>query len=361
MVMLPGQHRLIRKQNGPQTGGPHFSPPETSIEMEFVPCLLCGGNDFEPVIEAADPLTGQGGVFQVVRCLDCELHFTNPRPTENSIGLFYPSNYAPWGGQAKRPTLRQSGTMLWNWRCCEPGSAIRRKSISAVGSRQIRRWGGCGSTAVPSGRIGFPGGHRADCWISVAAAGIFWWRCKNSAGRWRAWTTPPPARDVTGRTGIPVHVGTLPHADILPESFDAVTMWNALEHVHQPRETVRAANRALRPGGILVVGVPNIASWAFEQFRERWYPLKVPRHLTHFTPNTLRETLNAEGFQVLSVDHIARPSFLRKSVRRVIKETGGSLRLRWLATRQGATLAASWTERTEQSEFIRAVAEKLPV
>ncbi len=172
---------------------------------------------------------------------------------------------------------------------------------------------------------------------------------------------PPPARDVTGRTGIPVHVGTLPHPDVPPESFDAVTMWNALEHVHQPRETVQAANRALRPGGILVVGVPNIASWAFEQFRERWYPLKVPRHLTHFTPNTLRETLNAEGFQVLSVDHIARPSFLRKSVRRVIKETGGSPQLRWLATRQGATFAASWTERTGQSEFIRAVAEKLPV
>jgi 2-polyprenyl-3-methyl-5-hydroxy-6-metoxy-1,4-benzoquinol methylase len=168
------------------------------------------------------------------------------------------------------------------------------------------------------------------------------------------------AKDVTDRTGIKVHVGTLPHPAVKPGSFDAISMWNALEHVHQPRETVRAANDALRPGGILVVGVPNIASWAFEQFRERWYPLKVPTHLTHFTPSTLKETLNAEGFQVLSIEHISRPSFLRKSVRRVIKETGGSLWLRWLSSRHGATMLANWTERTGQSEFIRAVAEKLP-
>lgn len=361
MVMLPGQHRMLRKQNGPHTGGPHFSPPETPIEMEFVPCLLCGGENFEPVIESPDPLTGLGGVFQVVRCLDCDLHFTNPRPTENSIGLFYPSNYAPWGGQAKRPTLRQRWHDALELAVLRTGFGYLPEATSAWD--RMKSW---------LGRVWIHRSAQRQNWIPWRAPGRlldfgcgggdflvamqkFGWQVQGMDN------AAACARDVTGRTGIPVHVGTLPHPDILPESFDAVTMWNALEHVHQPRETVRAANRALRPGGILVVGVPNIASWAFEQFRERWYPLKVPRHLTHFTPNTLRETLNAEGFQVLSVDHIARPSFLRKSVRRVIKEQGGSLRLRWLATRQGATLAASWTERTEQSEFIRAVAEKLPL
>jgi SAM-dependent methyltransferase len=328
--------------------------------METVPCLLCGGNDFEPVIESPDVLTGLGGVFRVVRCRDCELHFTNPRPTINSIGQFYPSDYSPWGGHEKSPTLRQRVHDDLEMAVLRTELGYPPRSISLLDP--IKSF---------LGRLWISRSAQRQDWIPWRSPGrLLDFGCGGGdflvAMRKFGWqvegldNADACARDVTNRTGIPVHVGTLPHPAIEPESFDAVTMWNALEHVHQPRETVRAANRALRPGGLLVVGVPNIASWAFEQFRERWYPLKVPTHLTHFTPGTLKETLNAEGFQVLSIDHISRPSFLRKSVRRVIKETGGSLRLRWMATRQGATTVANWTQRTGQSEFIRAVAEKLP-
>lgn len=360
MVMLPSQHRQTGPSAASKPGGPHFAPPETPIEMETVSCLLCGGNEFEPVIESPDVLTGLGGVFTVVRCLDCDLHFTNPRPTEESIGVFYPEDYSPWGGHEKPPTKRQRLHDALEMAVLRTGFGYPPETLTTMD--RVKSF---------LGRLWISRSAQRQDWIPWRSPGrLLDFGCGGGdflvAMRKFGWqvegldNAASCAKDVTNRTGIKVHVGTLPHPQIKPGSFDAVTMWNALEHVHQPRETVRAASAALRPGGILVVGVPNIASWAFEQFRERWYPLKVPTHLTHFTPNTLKETLNAEGFQVLSIEHISRPSFLRKSVRRVIKETGGSLWLRWLASRQGATMLANWTERTGQSEFIRAVAEKLP-
>lgn len=360
MVMLPSRHRLTEKPAGLTSGGPHFVPPSPPIEMETVPCLLCGGEHFEPVIQATDPLTGMGGVFSVVRCRDCGLHFTNPRPTEDSIGLFYPNDYAPWGGQEKALTFRQRWHDQFELAVLKTGFGYPAERISLsdrlkslLGRLWIRR-SAQRQNWIPwrsPGRLLDFGCGGGDFLLAMQKLG---WQVEGMDN------AADCANEVTRRTGIPVHTGSLPHPEIKPESFDAVSMWNALEHVHQPRETVRAANRALRPGGILVVGVPNIASWAFEQFREQWYPLKLPRHLTHFTPDTLSETLNAEGFQLLSLDQISRPSFLRKSVRRAMKENGPTWRLRLLATKQGATAVANWTERTGQSEFIRAVAEKLP-
>ncbi|MCA9069042.1 MAG: class I SAM-dependent methyltransferase [Planctomycetaceae bacterium] len=358
MVISLGQRGLRRSRLSPAHNNPEV--PSANIEMETVPCLLCGGENFEPVIASPDPLTGLGGEFTVVRCLECGLHFTNPRPTEQSIGQFYPSNYSPWGGQEKSPTLRQRLHDALELAVLQTGFGYPAESLSLgdrVKSLVGRAW--ISRSAQRQNWIPWRGpGRLLDFGCGggdfLVAMRKFGWQVEGMDN------AESCAHDVTQRTGIPVHVGSLPHPEIQPESFDAVTMWNALEHVHQPRETVRAANQALRTGGLLVIGVPNIASWAFEQFRERWYPLKVPRHLTHFTPDTLKETLNAEGFQVLSMDHISRPSFLRKSIRRVIKETGGSLALRLLSTKQGATAVANWTERTGQSEFIRAVAEKLP-
>src|SRR5579862_1557511 len=65
-----------------------------SVELEAVDCLLCGGQDHETVIVARDPFTRIGGSFRVVRCRSCQLSFTNPRPTERCIGLFYPESYS---------------------------------------------------------------------------------------------------------------------------------------------------------------------------------------------------------------------------------------------------------------------------
>ena len=92
--------------------------------------------------------------------------------------------------------------------------------------------------------------------------------------------------------------GSLPHPHLRAASFDVVTMWHSLEHVHAPLAILREAFRLLVPGGKLVVAVPNRASWAATAFGPVWFGLDLPRHLTHFDPETLAKMLTASGFRV---------------------------------------------------------------
>ena len=79
-------------------------------------------------------------------------------------------------------------------------------------------------------------------------------------------------------------------------SFDLVVINHVLEHVADPWLACREAARVLRHGGIFYVGVPNFGSWQSQVFGGSWFPLEIPRHLFHFTPDTLSMILSASGF-----------------------------------------------------------------
>lgn len=330
---------------------------QPEIELERTACLLCGRDDGELVIAAPDRVTGIGGTFHVVRCRACGLHYTNPRPTVGAIGQFYPSGYEPWNEKEDRRPLRtwflrqleravletwlgypRSGSRRWLPRPL----AARLGLLSIRRSRQRQAW-------IPwrgEGRLldfGCGGGSFLERMRSLG------WNVQGMD------VSPECARGVTCRTGIPVHVGTLPHPEIHPASLDAVTLWNALEHVHQPRATLRAVREALVPGGLVVVGVPNIDSWTFRRFDRDWHPLELPRHLTHFTPATLGQMLEAEGFSVLSLEHISRPGFLRQSVRLAAASGRNASELLRLRTGRLARAAADRAERNGEADFIRAI------
>ncbi|MFO0852467.1 MAG: class I SAM-dependent methyltransferase [Gemmataceae bacterium] len=98
-----------------------------------------------------------------------------------------------------------------------------------------------------------------------------------------------------------------------PASFDVVTMWHSIEHVHDPLAILRAAWEVLVPGGKLVVACPNVESWAFRAFGPAWFGLDLPRHLTRFSPHTLRTALTAAGFRVETVRPIRHSDWLRSA------------------------------------------------
>lgn len=355
---MTAAHAMPFPEPGSSLSAQNSSTQTPPIEMEAVDCLHCGKNDFETVIISSDPVTKLGGNFRLVRCRDCDLAFTNPRPTPASIGPFYPTDYEPYSARQWDMSLgsRFHRTMERAVLQCDygyPGEAIGLKTrcLAALGRWRIRR------------------SRQRQSWVPFRAPGrLLDFGC--GAGmflqemREFGWTvegldfSETVAQQVTENTGIPVHVGTLPHTQIEPESFDAVTMWNSLEHVYHPRETVRHAAAALRPGGLLVAGVPNFDSWGYRTFQHDWHGLELPRHLTHFTPKTLTATLEAEGYRVLSIDQIARVGWVRRSVRRAEKNGNASKKMKWIKWKPVGIRVADWTERTGQADFIRAVAEK---
>ena len=104
--------------------------------------------------------------------------------------------------------------------------------------------------------------------------------------------------------------GSLPHAELRTGSFDMITMWQSLEHFHQPLEMLERTS-CWPLGGKLVAAVPNLESGSFRTFGPSWFGLDLPRHLVHFTPLTLRAMLERAGFRVESLRQVRRPSWLR--------------------------------------------------
>ncbi|MFL5322276.1 MAG: class I SAM-dependent methyltransferase, partial [Myxococcaceae bacterium] len=91
-----------------------------------------------------------------------------------------------------------------------------------------------------------------------------------------------------------------PLEDAAPKlgKFDVITLWHVLEHLHTPVETLRKLSELLNPGGALIISVPNFQSVQSQVFGGSWFHLDPPRHLLHFEPGTLSETLSRAGFQL---------------------------------------------------------------
>src|SRR5208337_4886157 len=86
---------------------------------------------------------------------------------------------------------------------------------------------------------------------------------------------------------------------IFPEKyFDLVTLWHVLEHMPEPLAALQQVYRLLKPGGRIVIEVPNLASVEAHWLGRHWYHLDVPFHFWHFTPRSLRTMALKAGFQV---------------------------------------------------------------
>lgn len=134
-----------------------------------------------------------------------------------------------------------------------------------------------------------------------------------------------------GRFGLDITVGTIDAVDtsLSPEGsgFDAVTMWDVLEHVPDPVHVVRAARGLVAPGGSLWISTPNIgglfpaASLRVAGRVGKWPHPEPPFHLFQFSVDTLTDVLTRGGFVVIEVHHERIPlSFTFGTPKRVLAE-----------------------------------------
>jgi 2-polyprenyl-3-methyl-5-hydroxy-6-metoxy-1,4-benzoquinol methylase len=112
------------------------------------------------------------------------------------------------------------------------------------------------------------------------------------------------ARGADPRTEIRI-APSLAEAGYPEAFFDEVLIWHVLEHLPDPRGTLAEAHRILRPGGRLIVAVPNFSSLQASWTGAAWFHLDLPRHLHHFPLSALRDLLGSTGFVVDSEHHFS--------------------------------------------------------
>jgi SAM-dependent methyltransferase len=94
--------------------------------------------------------------------------------------------------------------------------------------------------------------------------------------------------------------GISDHSD---SGLNAAVLWHVLEHLDDAPAALATVRSWLRPGGLLLVGVPNAASLQAEIGGDAWFHWDAPRHRIHFTANGLRLLLGRSGFELVAMHH----------------------------------------------------------
>jgi SAM-dependent methyltransferase len=125
---------------------------------------------------------------------------------------------------------------------------------------------------------------------------------------------PEIAAYVRDELKMPVVEGTLLAAGLERARFDLLVMLEYLEHEPDPLRVLSEARRVLKPGGHVVIEIPDPEGLPARLFGERWVNLDLPRHLVFFDRKTLTRALSQTGFEVVSHRRFGIPFYVGYSV-----------------------------------------------
>ncbi|GAB2797049.1 SAM-dependent methyltransferase [Hymenobacter luteus] len=234
-------------------------------------CPVCGKTEFRNKLVVEDKSVSKES-FAIQQCEACTFQFTNPRPDAAHIGRYYESDEYVSHNSGAGGVINQAYKVARFF-------TMRRKvalvNKLAPGKGRLFDYG-CGT------------GH-----FLAAAKGNGW----QVAG----WEPNERARqEAAQRVGHNLEL----QADLTrfaAESFDVITLWHVLEHVHELNDTLQQLIRLLKSDGTLLIAVPNADSLDAQHYRQDWAAYDVPRHLYHFTPKTMIQLLKKHKMQVKEV------------------------------------------------------------
>jgi SAM-dependent methyltransferase len=308
--------------------------------MSLPECRCCG----EPLADAnrlrgRDRLHGLGGEVEVIVCPRCGSGVTVPEVPADRLAGLYPAEYSPYDlpdrGLARVLSTRVLSTAI---RRGQGRRALRTAPIRALRGRS-------------PGRAVDIGCGRGDLAATLIGEG---WEMTGI-------DPSPAACAVAARRGVDARQGTLAYVQLESASYDAATFMHSLEHVGSPVDDLGTVRRALRPGGLVLITVPNFGGWQARLFRGRWFHLDLPRHRVHFTRAGLTHVLQRAGLQPQDVTTSSSAVGLAASVQyaatgRCLFPSGNPLRVALAASSVVYPLVLAGDRVAGEGDLLHAVA-----
>jgi len=261
--------------------------------METISCLICRSEKASPFIQAQDFENPTDTFYSLEQCAQCGLVYQNPRPTLEELPNYY-SNEKYYSYKELENKLSQKKGFFERVR-----QFLFEKTIFFYygGKRSPIDWifAWIGKGRFGSAPLQLKPGRICDI---GCGDGVFLDLVKQCGWEPYGVEINSDAAKRANQAGLNVHAGDLLTAPFEEEFFDVVRMWSVLEHVPQPKAVLERIKKILKPGGVLILQVPNVRSFAFSLFGPFWTGLDLPRHLTHFSPKTIKESLQTLGFKV---------------------------------------------------------------
>ena len=236
-------------------------------------CPWCGSSTDKTYIELKDYFLSKED-FKIMDCPNCGLLFTSPRPAPDIIGKYYQSEEYYSHQQNNKGFIAKIYEFVKTFN-------VKNKASMAIGG-------------LPKGKLLDIGCGVGDFLVQVKKQG------------WEVQGIEPSA---DAKAIAQKRLGFLPkdpseYTTLESQSFDVISLWHVLEHIDDLHFQTSELVRLLKPGGRLVIALPNFQSFDCQNYKDKWAAWDVPRHLNHFSSDTLRAIITSIGFQYIDTQRL---------------------------------------------------------
>ena len=249
------------------------------MSLEKRNCQICQNDSFILVHTCKDYSVSHE-YFNIVRCTNCNFLYTNPIPDESTIGNFYKTSNYISHSNTSNGLINKLYKIIRNYTLTK-----KFKLITLVSNKKVGRLldVGCGT------------GH----FLNIC--------------RKKGWGVDGVEPDINAKNLAEIATKKLILSSINEinneQKYDVITLWHVLEHVHSLNDTIIKLGNVLAKSGVVIIAVPNHESLDALIYKQNWAAYDVPRHLYHFSKQTLEILMKKHGFSLSGIKPMFFDSF----------------------------------------------------
>jgi 2-polyprenyl-3-methyl-5-hydroxy-6-metoxy-1,4-benzoquinol methylase len=247
---------------------------QKEILKHYPACPSCNSADIKEALTAKDYTVSQKD-FAIWECGNCSLRFTQDVPNADTIGPYYKSEDYISHTNTRKGLVNN----LYH--------LVRKQTLS--GKRRLLS----SATRLKRGKMLDIGAGTGAFVAHMAENG------------WEVTGLEPDeaARNIASSQNRTLLLPMSDFYSLAPDSYDAITLWHVLEHVHDLHAYVGQLARLLKREGRIFIAVPNYTSYDAAVYKGAWAAYDVPRHLYHFSPDAMESLLAKHNLQL----QVSRP------------------------------------------------------